>query len=63
MNPTQKLLHQVAKNSNGKMRIVPLPPERTPTKESLEKLEREIHAQLMQNQAMHERTYINAFKF
>ena len=48
--------------SNGKMRIVKVPPEKRPTAESLEKLEREIGAQIDANRAMEHRSYINASK-
>ena len=35
-----RILKKVAEKSNGKMRIVKVPPEKRPTAESLEKLER-----------------------
>ena len=44
------------------MRIVKVPPEKRPTAESLEKLEREIGAQIDVNRAMEHRSYINASK-
>lgn len=44
------------------MRIVKVPPEKRPTAESLEKLEREIGAQIDANRAMEHRSYINASK-
>ncbi len=62
MNSTSKILHKVAEKSNGKMKIVKVPPEKRPTAESLVKLEREINAQLETNRAMEHRSYINASK-
>lgn len=62
MNSTSKILHKVAEKSNGKMKIVKVPPEKRPTAESLVKLEREINAQLETNRAMEHRCYINASK-
>ena len=57
-----RILKKVAEKSNGKMRIVKVPPEKRPTAESLEKLEREIGAQIDVNRAMEHRSYINASK-
>lgn len=57
-----RILKKVAEKSNGKMRIVKVPPEKRPTAESLEKLEREIGAQIDANRAMKHRSYINASK-
>lgn len=62
MSTISKVLHRIAEESNGKMRIVKVPPERRPTAESLEKLDREIQAQLDANEAMRHRSYINAIK-
>ena len=57
-----RILKKVAEKSNGKMRIVKVQPEKRPTAESLEKLEREIGAQIDANRAMEHRSYINASK-
>ena len=57
-----RILKKVAEKSNGKMHIVKVPPEKRPTAESLEKLEREIGAQIDVNRAMEHRSYINASK-
>ena len=57
-----RILKKVVEKSNGKMRIVKVPPEKRPTAESLEKLEREIGAQIDVNRAMEHRSYINASK-
>lgn len=62
MDLTSKMLHRIAETSEGKMRIVKVPPERRPTAESLAKLEREINAQVEANRAMEHRSYINASK-
>lgn len=60
MDQTTKLLKRVAEQSNGKMKIVKVPPEKRPTAESLEKLEREIVAGIEANRAMEDRSHINA---
>ncbi len=62
MDQTTKLLKRIAEESNGKMKIVKVPPEKRPTSESLEKLEREISAGIEANKAMEHRSYINASK-
>lgn len=62
MDLTSKILHKVAEESNGKMKIVKVPPKKRPTAESLTKLEREINAQVEANRAMEHRSYINASK-
>ncbi len=62
MSTINRVLHRIAEESNGKMRIVKVPPERRPTAESLKKLDREIQAQLDANEAMRHRSYINASK-
>lgn len=62
MNTIIRILQRLADESNGKMRVVKVPPERRPTAESLEKLEREIGAQLDANAVMRYRSYINANK-
>lgn len=60
MDRTTNLLKRVAEESNGKMKIVKVPPEKRPTAESLENLEKEISAQIEPNRAMEHRSYINA---
>ena len=62
MNITSRMMKKLAERSNGKIRIVKVPPEKRPTAESLEKLEREIGAQIDVNRAMEHRSYINASK-
>lgn len=62
MNSTSKILHKIAKESNGEMRIVKVPKERRPTAELLAHLDREIKAQIDANDAMRYRSYINASK-
>lgn len=62
MSTISRILHRIAAKSNGKIRIVKIPPERRPTAESLKKLDREIGAQLDANEAMRHRSYINASK-
>ena len=60
MSTINMVLHRIAEESNGKMRIVKVPPERRPTAESLKKLDREIKAEINANRAMEHRSYINA---
>ena len=62
MSQIRRMMERLAKKSNGKIRIVKVPPERRPTAESLAKLEREIKAQIDANDAMRYRSYINASK-
>ena len=57
-----RALKRIAEESDGKMRVVKVPPERRPTAESLERLEAEIGAQLDANRAMQDRSYIEASK-
>ena len=62
MNLTSRILHKIAEESDGKMKIVKVPPDKRPTAESLAKLEREINAQVEANRAMEHKSYINASK-
>ena len=62
MNLTSRILHKIAEESDGKMKIVKVPPDKRPTAESLAKLEREINAQVEANRAMEYKSYINANK-
>lgn len=62
MNQTSKILHKLAKTSDGKMRIVKVPPEKRPTAESLKKLDTEIRSALNTNRAMEYKSYIKASK-
>ena len=62
MNITSRMMKKLAERSNGKIRIVRIPPEEKPTAESLKKLDREIKAQINANRAMEHRSYINASK-
>lgn len=62
MNYISKILSKMAKESDGKMRIVKVPIDKRPTAESLSKLEKEIHAQIEANRAMEYRSFINASK-
>lgn len=62
MSQIRRMFERLAKESNGKIRIVEVPPEKRPTAESLAKLEREIKAQIDANDAMRHRSYINASK-
>ena len=54
------MLHKLAERSNGQMQITKVPLDKRPTAESLESLEREISAQVSINEAMRQRSYINA---
>ena len=62
MNSVRKILHKMAKESNGKMRIVPVPEDQRLTNDSLERLEREINAQIETNNVVRSTSYINASK-
>lgn len=62
MSQLDRMIRKLAEESNGKIRIVEVPPERRPTAESLAKLDREIKAQIDANDAMRYRSYINASK-
>ena len=62
MSQLDRMIRRLAEESNGKIRIVEVPPERRPTAESLAKLDREIKAQIDANDAMRYRSYINASK-
>lgn len=62
MDLMSKILHKVAEESNGKMKIVKVPPEKRLTAESLAKLDREIITQIKANIDMEHRSYINASK-
>ena len=54
------MLQKIADKSNGQMRITEVPLDKRPTAESLESLEREISAQVSINDAMRQRSYMNA---
>ena len=62
MNSISRILHKIAAQSDGKMRIEKVPKERRPTAESFARSDREIKAQLDANDAMRHRSYINASK-
>ena len=62
MNSINKILCKIAKESDGKMRIVKVPIEKRPTAESLRNLEKEIHTQIEANRAMEYRSFVNASK-
>lgn len=62
MNLISRMLHKIAEKSNGEICIEKVPPEKRPTSESLEELEKEINAQIEANRAMEYRSYINAGK-
>ncbi len=62
MYSTSRILHKIAKESNEQMRVVKVPPEKRPTAESLARLEKEIGSQIVSNDAMRYRSYINASK-
>ena len=62
MSIVNRMIRRAAEESNGKIRIVEVPPEKRPTAESLKKLDREINARPDANEAMCHRSYINASK-
>lgn len=55
-----RMLHKLAERSNGQMRITKVALDKRPTAESLRSLEREISAQVSINDAMRQRSYMNA---
>lgn len=57
-----RILAKVAEQSNGKMVIKKVPPERRPTAEQLAKLDREIKAQIDRNDYMAFKSVIEASK-
>lgn len=62
MSQIRRMIERLAEESNGKIRIVEVPSEKRPTAKSLAKLEREIQAQIDENDAMRYRSYIYASK-
>lgn len=62
MSIVNRMIRRAAEESNGKIRIVRVPPEKRPTAKSLKNLDREINARLDANDAMSHRSYINASK-
>lgn len=60
MEKISKILHKIAEKSNGKMKIVKVPPKKRLTAKSLAKLNSEINAQIEANRAMEYKSYINA---
>ena len=62
MSIVSRMIRRAAEESNGKIRIVKVPPEKRPTAKRLKELDREIKAQLDANEAMCHRSYINASK-
>lgn len=62
MSSIIRILEKLAERSDGKIRVVEVPKERRPTAESLDKLEREISAQIDANRAMRDRSFISANK-
>lgn len=57
-----RILNKEMNKSGGSARLVKVPSNRRPTSESLEKLEREISAQVIANEAMRSRSMQNASK-
>lgn len=57
-----KVLAKVAEQSNGKMVIKKVPPEKRPTAEGLAKLDREIKSQVDRNNYMAFKSVIEASK-
>lgn len=53
-----RTLHKIVEKSNGEAKLIKVPRDKRPTHESLEKLEKEIGAQIEQNRAMRERSYV-----
>ncbi len=62
MSIISRMLKRVAEESNGRIRIVKVPPEKRPTAESLKKLDREIKSQTDSIRDMEHRSYVNASK-
>ncbi len=57
-----RVLAKVAEQSNGKMVIKKVPPEKRPTSEGLAKLDREIKSQIDRNNYMAFKSVIEASK-
>lgn len=57
-----KILKNKLDNTNGKAKMVKVPQYMRPTSISLKKLEREISAQVIVNEAMRSRSMQNAYK-
>ena len=57
-----KILSRAMDKSGGSARLVKVPANRRPTAETLKKLEREISAQVIANEAMRSRSMQNASK-
>ncbi len=62
MSIISRMLKRVAKESNGEIRIVKVPPEKRPTAESLKNLDRQIKAQTDSIRDMEHRSYVNSSK-
>ncbi len=60
MNSTSKILREIAKRSNGKMKVKKVPKEKQPSAETLARLDAKIKAQINANNAMRYRSYINS---
>jgi hypothetical protein len=57
-----KIIAQEMSNSGGRVRIVKVPDSKRPTVTSLRKLDREIAAQVSENEAMSTRSVLYASK-
>ena len=53
-----RTLHKIVEKSNGEAKLVKVPKGKRLTQKSLERLEKEIGAQIEQNRAMRERSYV-----
>ena len=58
MSSVRKIIAKEMDKSAGKAKMVKVPPERKPTTESAERLEREIESQLIDNEIMRRRSQL-----
>ena len=58
MSNTAEIIKKELEKSNGRARMVKVPPEKRPTLESMEKMQREVNAQIDANHIMRENSRI-----
>lgn len=58
MSNTAEIIKKEMEKSDGRARMVKVPPERRPTLESIEKMQREVNAQIDTNHIMRENSRI-----
>ena len=58
MSNTAEIIKKEMEKSDGHARMVRVPPEKRPTLESIEKMQREVNAQIDTNHIMRENSHI-----